>query len=376
MQLTLMMGQIVPVPVSATVAEALASVTVTRSGSATSTFQLQFNADRASPLAIPDFPMLFDRLTAVGSRVIVSVTMDAQETVLIDGIITTQELGHQRETGMSTISVTGEDLSILMDMTEEAFSYPGFGDMTIVLLLLEKYAVHGIVPATIPTLTGEVTDPLEDVPQQNETDRACIKRLADKHGYVFLMLPGPVAGANVAYWGPPLRLSVPQSALTVDMGHATNVETISFVYNGLAAQTFIGETYDPEVDEIFPVDTLLSLRVPPLAAEPALPFQALFVKTNLYTDSRWDEADALAFAQSQTDNSVDNVVTVNGTLDTFRYGQIIDAPGLIGVRGAGMTNDGIYYVDSVTHTIARGSYSQAFSLTREGQMTTVPVVLT
>jgi hypothetical protein len=47
----------------------------------------------------------------------------------------------------------------------------------------------------------------------------------------------------------------------------------------------------------------------------------------------------------------------------------------VGLRGAGLTFDGLYYVKSVTHTIRRGSYRQKFVLQREGTMSTVPFVL-
>ena len=44
-----------------------------------------------------------------------------------------------------------------------------------------------------------------------------------------------------------------------------------------------------------------------------------------------------------------------GELDVLRYGSVLKARQLVGVRGAGMAFDGLYYVKSVTHTIkARG----------------------
>jgi hypothetical protein len=50
-------------------------------------------------------------------------------------------------------------------------------------------------------------------------------------------------------------------------------------------------------------------------------------------------------------------------------------PGLVGVRGAGLMHDGLYYVSQVTHRITPDSYKQQFTLTREGFGTTVPEVL-
>ena len=56
----------------------------------------------------------------------------------------------------------------------------------------------------------------------------------------------------------------------------------------------------------------------------------------------------------------------DGELDTVRYGHVLRARRLVGVRGAGLTYDGLYYVRRVTHTIERGSYTQSFALSREG----------
>jgi hypothetical protein len=59
-----------------------------------------------------------------------------------------------------------------------------------------------------------------------------------------------------------------------------------------------------------------------------------------------------------------DVVTAQGTLDVARYGRLLKARRLVGVRGAGSTYDGHYFVKSVTHTISRGSYKQSFTLSR------------
>ena len=76
---------------------------------------------------------------------------------------------------------------------------------------------------------------------------------------------------------------------------------------------------------------------------------------------------------SQTAKSADGV-TATGSLDVLRYGQALKARSLVGVRGAGLAFDGLYYVNSVTHSIKRGQYKQNFTLGRNGLMSTVPNV--
>jgi hypothetical protein len=47
---------------------------------------------------------------------------------------------------------------------------------------------------------------------------------------------------------------------------------------------------------------------------------------------------------------------------------------LVGVRGAGISYDGLYYVESVTHNLKRGEYKQNFTLSRDGLISQLPVV--
>jgi hypothetical protein len=63
-----------------------------------------------------------------------------------------------------------------------------------------------------------------------------------------------------------------------------------------------------------------------------------------------------------------------GSLNVQRYGRILKARQLVGVRGAGMAFDGLYYVKSVKHSIKRGEYKQNFNLARNGLISTLPRV--
>ena len=71
-----------------------------------------------------------------------------------------------------------------------------------------------------------------------------------------------------------------------------------------------------------------------------------------------------------------DVVTGDGTLDVLRYGQILRARSLVGVRGAGLAFDGMHFVDSTTHSLKPGEYKQSFVLKRNALISNVPVVPT
>ena len=84
---------------------------------------------------------------------------------------------------------------------------------------------------------------------------------------------------------------------------------------------------------------------------------------------------ALVTAQGLTNESTDEVVTAKGRLETSRYGNVLQAPGIVTVRGAGWSCDGRYYVKQVDHAIdlrpESFGYTQDFTLTREGLGSTV-----
>ena len=95
--------------------------------------------------------------------------------------------------------------------------------------------------------------------------------MASAVGHVFYLEPGPVPGVSTAYWGPEIRAGVPQPALSVDMDAATNVESLSFTYDGLAKTLPIVHVQPPRSKVPFPVPVPdITLLHPPLALKPAV----------------------------------------------------------------------------------------------------------
>jgi hypothetical protein len=82
---------------------------------------------------------------------------------------------------------------------------------------------------------------------------------------------------------------------------------------------------------------------------------------------------AIAIGLAKAAKSGD-VLEGGGTLDVLRYGRILQARRLVGVRGVGTAFDGLYYVKSVTHQLKRGEYKQNFKLVRNGLISTLSSV--
>jgi hypothetical protein len=291
----------------------------------------------------------------------------------MDGIITNQQSRPGPEPGTVLLSLTGEDVSVMMDREDVNAAHPVQPDIVIVNKLILKYARFGLIPLAIPPAAMGFPLPTDPPPTQNGTDYAYLNELAEKYNFVFYVMPGPAPLTNIAYWGPKIRVGIPQRALTVDMGHATNVEDISFEHDARKPTTYTGEVQDPLTGARLPILALLAAQVP-LASMPTLATNFTHVKRVQVRDSGEDYLSALGKYMAKVEESTDNVVTGRGSVDALKYDAVLAPRGLVGVRGAGLLYDGFYYVKSVTHTLRRGSYRQDFVITREGLGTTTPVV--
>jgi hypothetical protein len=370
--LTLLIGPTVPVPAPLMLMEALQSVEVTHSDQTRSGFQITFQMGRSGPQDLLDYPLLSIPLLKPCNRVILIVTFNATPRVLMDGIITNHQLSPSEDAGASTLTITGDDISVKMDMEQRPAEHPAQTEALIAKMIILRYAQYGLIPMVIQAPTIDQPEPTKRVPVQQQTDLEYLSNMAGRFGYVFYIIPGPVPFTNTAYWGPPERMGVPQQALSVNMGPQTNVKSINFQNNALSPTLFSGSVQDSDTNQSMPVQTVTSTR-PPLSSQPALLTQSCVRQRQFRAEAGLNTMQSFARVQGMTDASTD-VITVNGELDALRYGDLLLARGLVGLRGAGYNYDGTYYVKSVTHTIKKGEYSQRFSLTREGVGAISPVV--
>jgi hypothetical protein len=156
-----------------------------------------------------------------------------------------------------------------------------------------------------------------------------------------------------------------QPALSINMDANTNVDSLSFSFDGVSRTIYVLTIYQKESKVPIPIPLPdVGILKPPLAKKQALPlkFEPINPEEGI---GKMNPAQAAAMGLARASQSGD-AVTGNGSLDVVRYGRVLKARKLVGVRGAGRTYDGVYYVKSVTHNIKRGEYKQSFSLAREG----------
>src|SRR5690242_334326 len=202
--LTLLVGPTVPVPVPQIVLDALTSVEVNSEDGRPSGFQLSFTLSNDSPLHTLFLLASGQQLTQI--RVILVVTLNGIPDVLMDGVVTNQQVAPGSDAGHSILTVTGLDLTTLMnDDDRSGEKYPGMSVEARVAKILLRYVQYGIVPVVVPTFVVDVPIPTKRIPAQRGTDLAYVRQLAEKVGHVFFIEPGPAPGANVAYWGPKFK---------------------------------------------------------------------------------------------------------------------------------------------------------------------------
>jgi hypothetical protein len=370
-QLSLQIGP-APVPAPREVLETLTHAKIEiGSGDAQSGFELTFDLPVRSPLrtifllagggALP--PLL---------RVVLIVTINGTAESVIDGMVTNVET-QPGSGGVGKLVIKGKDMSALMDIIElPGLPFPAMPPSVRVLAILAKYAALGVIPMVIPSVLDIPPIPIQQIPQQKGSDYAYVKRLATEAGYVFYLEAGPAPGASKAYWGPEIRFGAPQPALTTNMDALTNVEDISFNFD--KEHKIMPIVFFQEANSKAPIPVPIpdiTPMSPPLGAVPPLPPKIEKLTNTAHLSAPQALMAGLAYASQHSDS-----VFGSGKLDVARYGRVLKSRQLVGVRGAGLPYDGLYYVKSVTHEIERGSYKQSFSLARNALISTVPQVPT
>jgi hypothetical protein len=364
-RLQLFLGPAVPVPAPQALVDALTEVKVeSGSGDTQSGFELTFVIPKSSAVQVlfpVDIPVL---------RCVIAVLLRGTTEVLIDGLVTHHDLTSNGPT--STLHVKGKDLSAVMDLIPlDGLPYPAMSPAMRALVALAKYAALGCVPLVIPSLLEDIPIPIDRIPTQQGTDYTFVKALAHEVGHVFYMDPGPVPGVSKAYWGPEIRLGVPQPALNLGLDAAhDNVSTLSFTFDKEKKELPLVsiQEQNSHVPLVLPIPDVTPLN-PPLGLIPPLPPRLHRMTETANLSPLTAVMKGIAYASQHSDS-----VFGTGTLDVAKYGHILRSRRLVGVRGAGLAYDGLYYVTRVTHEIRRGSYTQQFSLARNAVVSTVPAV--
>jgi hypothetical protein len=369
--LSVMVGPVIPVPLPQAAIDELTNVEVTQTAERGKPggFRLTFNLSKHSPLHT--IFLLAGGAVPPVMRTLIVATVNGTPYVLMDGVITKQDVSPGTDASHDTLDVTGVDLTAVMGWIDfSGIPYPAMPVEARVALIVAKYALFGVVPFVVPSVLFEAPIPTDKIPKHKGTDLQYLNVLAELVGYVFYVDPGPQPGMSIGYFGPEIKVGVPQPALSVNMDAHSNVEQL----------TFSLDTEEKKLPVTFVQDLLSKVPIPlpvpdvsplnPLLGAVPLPAK----KLEYVTDSaKRSPIQAVLHAMAQAAGSADGL-SGTGTLDVLRYGRPLHPRGLVGVRGAGAAFDGLHFVQQVTHKIKRGEYKQEFKLTRNGLLSTVPRV--
>ena len=193
----LLLGERVLRPAPYELVQALSTVEVTNGMEGGDGFSMTFALKKERQL---DYSLLnHPLLTKPGNRVAIGVMLGAKPEVLIDGAIEYYQVSLDPEPGPSTLTVTGKELTIQLDLTQRDEAFPRQTDSEIVESVLGRpeYSDLRLVPQVTPT--ADRPPESERIEWEQGTDLSLIQALAKRNGYVFYLEPRPF-GATTAYW--------------------------------------------------------------------------------------------------------------------------------------------------------------------------------
>lgn len=295
----------------------------------------------------------FSRLTKV---LLLATVGSGTPEPLIEAYVIETRLDASNQPGQSTLEVVAMDGTVLMNLEEKVRPWPNMADSDIASLVFGEYGLLPDVESTQP-----IRQELDLTTMQRGTDIQFLRHLARRNGYECYVEPNALTSLAEGHFHAPRLDQMPQGTLTVNMGAATNVSSLSVRF----------DTLKPAVAEIADLDigsqanqsaSISSLSQTELGSSSLLgggqQRRILLGPTSLA-----ETGELQTYAQAAVDRLA-WAITAEGELDATAYNGILRAKHPILVRGLGQQFSGTYYVERVQHLITGDSYTQHFSLRR------------
>ncbi len=304
-----------------------------------------------------DWRFLQDDLFRPLDPIQIRLALEEVPEALINGYVSKQEVDYADEAGSSTLELSGQDATILMNLEEKVHLWANMPDSAIAAQI---FGTHTLLPRVEQTAAPKLTEP-EGTTIQRGTDLRFLRRLAQRNGFDVYVQPEPLTGIDQGFFRPREVTGGVKAVLNVSMGfRETNVSGFRVRYDmsqptGAAAAaldsgTKQAQTAQASTSTLAPMGseaTLSRLRQQPIV-RPA--------GTGLV-----QSADLQSFAQGIADAS-SFAVAIEGKIGPE---QGVLRPGeIVAVRGVGRLFNGLYLLTRVTHRIDRDSYVQQFEARR------------
>jgi hypothetical protein len=354
--LSLLVGPVVPVAVTADVSEALERVEIESAIGERGSFRLTFNLEDRSTL-----PERFLLDSGDLLRVVLVLNEEDTTSVVMDGVMVVHTLS-TLEHVKPTLVVAGEDLTLLMDQVDVVRSFSAMPVQARVTLLLSAYSAIGVVPLVVPPPVPSTPAPADRIPHQSGTDYAYIRALADSVGFRFTLDPGPAPASSVAYWGPEPRADRAHPALVIDFERPHGIDALQLSFDADRRVAPEALVLEPASKSVIPVPAPnITALVPPLGAvvPPAHQHRRLRDTAKL---TPIEAAGTLLAVGARSAEAMSG----HGSLDVARSQVRLRAGAIVEVRGVAKPFNGLYEVSRVRDTITSRVHTQTFVLLRAG----------
>jgi hypothetical protein len=286
----------------------------------------------------------------------VKISADFQTHIeeIFRGFITTPKPSYPNSAGETRLELPMQDESCALDREHMRKVWGDKGPISDKAILEEMVRpLHISVDTT--SGQGQSSRSLS----QDATPIVFLRERAAANGYDLMFAGGEV------YFGPKRLEGVPQAAIMVYAGKATNCLNLEITEDGQRPDAV---QYDqaPQKDGTTPVTDTVKVNVRALGKNPVAQAGA-----NVGTPSVWrisregDETEQESKVRAQAlVNEHSFRIRANGEIDGSLYGNVLQAGRTVTVDGTGERHGGTYFVDKVAHRFSQDGYKQQFELMR------------
>lgn len=295
----------------------------------------------------------FSRLTNLR----LAVTVGSGPPVhLIDTYVMETNARLANQPGGSTLDVVAMDATVHMSSEEKVRAWPNMSDSSIALAIFAEYGLLARVASTQPVRSEPGVTTI-----QRGTDISFLRRLAERNGFEVAVRPNPLLGTPEGHFHPPAIEDPTQGLLSISMGDLTTMDSFSGRQELVRAARTRAATIDEATLSVQEAGATSSSERA-LGARPSLDGRGARERV-LPPSTLFDVGELQTYAQALANRS-SWATTVEGSLSTAAFGEVLLCGTPVLLRGAGSELSGTYYTERVLHAIGPDQYTQHFTLRR------------
>ena len=336
--------------------------------------EIEENLDQPSAFSISlpinrtpagDYDLINDtRLAPLANIAVVATAADNNPQCLFDGYVLAQSAHLDTGTVASTLKVSAQDATWLMNMGESVHNWGDVTDAHVANTIFKNY----------PFITADPSNLTNDSPahttdgrtlMQRETDAQFLRKLARRNGKLFRVFNTSMPRVRIGYFAPPALGGEPATVLTLNNSTAATVDAVDISWDVIrpssntAMQTLIADKEASGAGGTHHDSGLPLLGSRGLAAFAGSPTTAVLSPTV-------NDAQELTLRSQAVLIEAGWFIRCTGTADVNRLGSILRAGTIAQLCAAGSLHSGKYYVSSVRHRITAEKHAMDFVMMRNG----------